>query len=70
MLGFALGAGIVLALVALASIDEIGIAGIAFVACAVVPGLWLMSWAAADAYGCTTVLFIAVNVCRNWLRRS
>ena len=64
MLFFELGAGTVLALVALACIHEIGLVGIVFAACAVVPGLWLVGRAGAYGYGCTTVLFLVVHAAR------
>jgi hypothetical protein len=58
---FEIGAGIVLALVALASMREIGIVGLVFIACAVIAGFALAAPAAAYAYGATNVIFLAVK---------
>ncbi len=62
---FAIGAGIVLALVALASVREIGIVGLAFIACAVIAGFALAAPTAIYAYVATNVIFLAVKAYRS-----
>jgi hypothetical protein len=58
---FEIGAGIVLALVALVSMREIGIVGLAFIACAVIAGFALAAPTGAYAYAATDVIFLALK---------
>jgi hypothetical protein len=58
---FEIGAGIVLALVALASMHEIGIVGLALIACAVIAGFALSAPTAAYGYLATNVIFLALK---------